>query len=199
MVLLAAFAVTLVALTWTKNIYAPFVLLALLVPAERFRSRSAARCYRTGVMAVAIGALVIWTAGVTTRVRFITAVTRFDSQRNQRWAQAHPWGLMQVVANSLFRTPVLIDHTVPGMLAHFHGSAPIGNRVTPWWIALSVIGLGVLALAPRPLHGSRRRSPRVGAHPAHRLGTRDRSRVHLNSCPHRGDHRRVPALHVVRR
>jgi hypothetical protein len=52
---------------------------------------------------------------------------------------------VQVVANSLFRTPVLIGHTLPGMLAHFHGSAPIGNRVTPWWIAVSVVAIGVLA------------------------------------------------------
>ena len=144
-VLLGGFAVALVALTWTKNIYAPFVLLALLVPAGCFRSRSAARWYRSGVIAVSIGAFLAWTAAVTTRVRFITAVTRFDSRRNEQWAHAHPWGLVQVVANSLFRTPILIDHTLPGMLAHFHGSAPIGNRVTPWWIALSVVGLGVLA------------------------------------------------------
>ena len=144
-VLLTGFAVSLVALTWTKNIYAPFALLALLVPTGCFRSRPAARWYRAGVIAVAVGAFVAWTAGVTTRVRFITAVTRFDSRRNQQWAHAHPWGLVQVVANSLFRTPVLIDHTLPGMLAHFHGSAPIGNRVTPWWIAVLVVGLGALA------------------------------------------------------
>jgi hypothetical protein len=159
--LLATLAVSLVLLGLSKDLYWPFALVLLLVPAERFRTAAKRVAYiaaTVGCLALAVG---YWTTQVVSRIRFIIFWNGVDSFKQRDWIRAHPGGYLKIVGNSLLGTPLLLNHTIPGTVAPSWWllrprQHSVGESIGSLTITVIVFALALLAgLASDAMRGAR--------------------------------------------
>ncbi|HEY7939106.1 MAG TPA: DUF2142 domain-containing protein, partial [Acidimicrobiales bacterium] len=156
--LLVALAACLFLLAASKNLYAPVVLTAFLVPADRVRTLGRRLAYGAGVVGSVALASGLWSVLVVDKVRFILFWNGADSIRQKAWIRAHPVGYLRIVGHSLFGTWLLVNHTIPGMAApawwHLQSRAPgVGESTVSLVVTVALI-VGAFLLACRPRSGT---------------------------------------------
>jgi len=156
--LLVALAACLFLLAASKNLYAPVALTAFLVPADRIRTLGRRLAYGAGVVGSIVLASGLWSALVVDKVRFILFWNGADSIRQKAWIRAHPVGYLRILGHSLFGTWLLVNHTVPGMVApawwHLQSRAPgVGESTVSLVVTVAMI-VGAFLLACRPRAGT---------------------------------------------
>jgi hypothetical protein len=155
---LAGLTATLVLLAVSKNLYAAFALLAILVPAAAFGSRRA----RWGWVGATIGAVAIaalgWSALVVTRVRVAIPGLGTDSKAQIHRVEAHPGRFVTAVWHG-FGNPWVTDHSIPGFVEVLGWFRP---HVAPLSIGdpapLALVGVAVCLIAAALFDGVRSRA-----------------------------------------
>jgi uncharacterized membrane protein len=148
---LVGLAVSLLVLALSKNLYSPFVLLVLLVPAAAFADRWARRRYLAATVGVTALATAAW-ATYASRNHYVFEALDIDSEEAQSYVLHHPFGFLHSVWNGLW-DPFVRQVTLPGfveVLGGWRGPAVdhVYGDLPPLWIfgvAAVVLALAVLA------------------------------------------------------
>lgn len=148
---LAALSATLVALALSKNLYSPYVLLVLLIPAAAFAGAWSRRRY-VGATAATAGVLVAAWASYVARIHYVGPHFGIDSEAARAHVAEHPFSFLRSIWNGLWH-PFFREVTVPGIVevlgglrgprvGHIYGDlAPLPVVA----VALAVLALAVLA------------------------------------------------------
>lgn len=143
--------VTILALS--KNLYSPFILLLVLVPAETFASKRARWTYVGGVGGLAALLGGIWATYVS-KIHYQIQVFGIDSQAAMQHIVHHPVSFIQASWSGLFH-PMMWHDTIPGFVqtlgAGRHSKVPpVFGDVAPLPIAIFAIALIVTAMLADP-------------------------------------------------
>jgi hypothetical protein len=160
--LLGALAVTLVVLALAKNLYGPFVLLLLLVPAAAFPGRSARLRYLGAAGAAVVAVTALWAAYAST-IHYRIELLGIDSEAAARFVADHPLRFLRSAWNGLWH-PFVRDVTLPGMVEVLGGLRQprvehiYGDLAPLWLVGLAAVVLALAILAdPGPLRAPDRR------------------------------------------
>lgn len=145
--LLPVFAVCLLLLAMSKNLYGVMGLLVLLVPGERFSSPRRHREYVAGVLVSITAATLAWGVLVLNRVRVVVPFLFDDSFAQRAWIRAHPGDFARLATRSVFGTTLLPTHTWPTLVASTYPARAAHTFAAPPLVSLIALGLAVLGLA----------------------------------------------------
>ncbi len=158
---LAALATLVTVLALSKNLYSPFILLLLLVPAATFTTKRARWTYVGGVGGFAALLGGIW-AAYASKIRYQIQAFGIDSQAAIDHIVHHPVSFIQASWSGLLH-PMMRHDTIPGIVqtlgAGRHSKVPpVFGDVAPLPIAIFACALIVTAMLADPgiTHRSRR-------------------------------------------
>ncbi|HEX6423174.1 MAG TPA: DUF2142 domain-containing protein [Acidimicrobiales bacterium] len=119
---LAGLAASLVVLALSKNLYGPFVLLVLLVPAAAFPDLWARRRYVATTAAVVAVPLAAWSS-YAARNHYVVPFLGIDSREAQSYVIRHPLAFLHSAWNGLW-DPFFRQVTLPGFVEVLGGMRP---------------------------------------------------------------------------
>lgn len=162
---LGVLGVVLVLLAVSKNLYAPFALVTLLVPASAFASKRGRWRYSLVVLTSSVGVAAAWATLVVSRIRIAFPPFGIDSFATRRWAGAHPLQFGASLWRGLW-DPWFRDHTLPGFVEVLGKDRPmfgsgiwnVGDRAPLW---LFFVAVGLVAFAVLSERGSRPAAPQA--------------------------------------
>lgn len=143
---LAGLAATLAVLALAKNLYAPFVLLVLLVPARAFPDRRAWRWYMGITAGIASVLFVAWST-YTARIHYVIPVLDIDSEEARDYVVGHPLGFLHSAWNGVW-DPWFREVTLPGFVEVLGGMRPTHvDHVYGDLPPLAIVGVAAAVLA----------------------------------------------------
>jgi hypothetical protein len=146
-------------LATSKNLYAPVALTAFLVPSTCFRTIGRRLAYGAGVVGTVALAAGLWSVRVVNRVHFILFWNGADSTRQKAWIRSHPTGYLHILVHSFLGTWLLVNHTIPGMVAPawwlLRSRTPgVGESTGSLVVTVAmIVGAFLLACRPRSANG----------------------------------------------
>lgn len=143
---LAGLAASLAVLALSKNLYGPFVLLVLLVPASAFPDRRARRRY-VGTTAGIAGVLFVAWSTYAARIHYVIPFLDIDSEEARDYVVSHPLGFLHSAWNGLW-DPFFREVTLPGFVEVLAGMRPNHvNHVYGDLPPLAIFGVAAAVLA----------------------------------------------------
>lgn len=143
---LVGLGATLVVLALSKNLYSPFLLLLLLVPAAAFAGRRARLGYLAATAGAGVVAVAAWSS-YAARNHYVLPPFGVDSEEAQSFIVHHPLSFLASVWRGLW-DPFVRDVTIPGFVEVLGGLR--GPRVDHLYgdlAPLAIVAVAALVLA----------------------------------------------------